>query len=521
MFRHVYGHAGTPVQQSMTIQDEYYSRESMSSTMLGIVVDVMPADSQNNESAQRSQASRGFMPQCSVLVISGSSSSSIFLDKVYILPDSLTGVNDYCEHLPRGSTRSLSGSSYNSSLVGINPLDLDGEWCIVSFLGGHLDQPFILKWWPHPRNTFDPLTSGNGNPDSSGTPHALNQTGRYFKRINGVEHVITKDGDVYLSTHFAGSTVAPEVTPKYGRAGMHTPPFVGGNIKVTIKPSQQLELNFNEYADGLGVDRYDDSLPQTNPKTSDYNTATTTGNTSLRATQDTVSVYTPSSLSLVSSGSAKMSATDELTIFSGGSLTTASGGSTTTVVDGDTIQLTKGGQDIQALQKLSIVAGYPSSTADALAPLNMVSTGAMTIRSGIITDPGNPPVTPAQPANINVQATGNMHVVVGNAQDGNIPPADLNLEATGKAIIEVLDMLNLQGSEVNLGTTASLPTDNAVLLKQFQNDASFTTAYATLAPIPAAVTPTDAVALVNAVNAAFKALVSALKNTATTVTKAT
>jgi hypothetical protein len=82
-------------------------------------------------------------------------------------------------------------------------------------------------------------------------------------------------------------------------------------------------------------------------------------------------------------------------------------------------------------------------------------------------------------------------------------------------------MLNLQGSEVNLGTTASLPTDNAVLLKQFQNDASFTTAYATLAPIPAAVTPTDAVALVNAVNAAFKALVSALKNTATTVTKAT
>lgn len=523
MFRNIYGDYGTPIQQAMTVQPEYYSRMRMDTMMLGIVIDVMPADATDNESAQRSDVSRGFMPQCSVLVVSGGTGMSMFLDKVYILPDSLTGTNDYCEHLPRGSKRSLSnnGDPYNSSLLGINPMDLDGEWCIVGFLGGNVDQPFILKWWPHPRNSFDPLTSGNGNPDGTGTPKSLNQLGRMFKRTNGVEHVITRNGDVYLSTYFAGSEIAPELPHRFGRYGRHLRPNEGGSVKVNIKPSQQLEINFNEYEDGLGIDRYDESLPQQNPKEVGYSTLTASNNTRVTADQISLSVYTPKSIDLMSDDTTRLSSSQDLVVYSGNTMSTSVAGNSTTIVDGTNTNLSKKKVIHQSLEQVDIVAGYPSSTADALGPLNMISTGSMTIRSGIITDPGNPPVTPAQPANMNVQATGNMHVVVGNAQDGNIPPADLNLEATGKTIIEVLDMLNLQGSEVNLGTTASLPADNAVLLKQFQNDTAFTAAYNTLAPIPAAVTPTDAVALVNAVNAAFKALVSALKNTATTVTKAT
>lgn len=521
-FRHIIGHAGTPVQQSMTRDTEQYANKRTNSLMLGIVLDVYASDDPTNESAQRSSDNRGFMHQCSVLILNDGNGVSYILERVYIPPTGVSGLNDYQEHLPRGTTRTLSGNTYNRSLIGIDPTDLDGEWCVVGYLGSNIDHPIIMNWWPHPKNTYDPLTTGQGNPDASGTPMALNQKGRMFKRINGVEQVITRDGDVYFSTKFAGGATAPENPPNYGRYGRHNNPEVGGSIKVSVKTSQQLEIDFNSYADGVLIDTYDDSLPQTNPRGDNFSTYTPIESTNIRANQTSTHITSPELITFHGGQEAKLTTDGVLTLFSAGDSVHSVGGNDTKGVNGSSTCVTVQKTTHQGLTGLDLVAGFPSSTADPVAPMNVLSTGELTIRSGILIDPARPPSTPAVPADMNVQSTGNMGILVGNEDDGNIPPANLSVKATGEAVFDITDMLNLNGSEVNLGSTTTLDASKyAILLKAFSTDGAFAAQYAALQAVPQpAASPTQAVALVNALNLAFQALVDALKNTATTVTKA-
>lgn len=120
--------------------------------------------------------------------------------------------------------------------------------CVVSFIGGKLSQPFIVSWWPHPFNRTDPATSStNGN--------SLAQGRRYFKRYRGVKHVITDNGNVYLDTNEANSTIVPGSTPS--RKNNDT----GGDIHVDVKPTRELEINFNNIVDNTD----EPSLPQANP----------------------------------------------------------------------------------------------------------------------------------------------------------------------------------------------------------------------------------------------------------------
>lgn len=260
---------GEPVQQSMTINRRDVVMLNTYKLMLGVVLEVTPSDSSKNRSSFQTEDRRGYLHTATVLVIEDGSGTYMTLENVIITPDTVSGLDDYYERLPRGCSSQITGANFNSQINHIDPYSLDGDWCVVGFLGGNMDQPFILRWWPHAKNTFDPATSGQRNPNSQAKQQYLDQAGRVFQRVNGVEFVVTRQGDIYLSTHFANSRLkfGEELAQEEGRFPRTLDEETGGSIKAWLKTSQSLEFDWNPPVDGLGVlDIRDPQIPQTNPR---------------------------------------------------------------------------------------------------------------------------------------------------------------------------------------------------------------------------------------------------------------
>lgn len=287
----------TVIQQSTTFDARDYADLNVSRLMLGIVLDVTPADRDGNRSAQQSTERRGFVHECSVLVIDDAQPTYLVLEHVLITPDSPMGIDNCEENLPRATTGLVSGGDYNPDLTGIDPHDLDGDRCVVGFLGRKLDSPFVLRWWPHSRNSLDVGTSGGGIDGNT-----LQQLGRYFRRINGVETVITSEGNIVVSTTLANSSMTPSEAPQRGRIARQTNPDVGGSVRVNIKPTQTMELTWNEQEEGIGImDTAEEELPQTNPFQKSPQPSNERPNTYIYIDIDQVDIYVPAT-ALVSAG---------------------------------------------------------------------------------------------------------------------------------------------------------------------------------------------------------------------------
>lgn len=260
-YRPTTGVDGTNIQQALTVAPGDSVDQSVDRLMLGVVLEVFAPDEDKTRSAQQRDDRRGYVPECTVLIMDDGNSAYLVLENVLITPDAPSGLDDYCERLPRGSSALVSGADLDSTLKQTDPYDLDGDWCVVGFIGGRLEAPFILRWWPNSNNSFDPATSGHGQDDLT-----LVQKRRYFRRTNGVETVITSKGDIIVSTTFANSTVQMGTDPSLGRFARAVDEEVGGSIRVNIKPSQTLEVTFNPQEEGIGiVDSLEPELPQTNP----------------------------------------------------------------------------------------------------------------------------------------------------------------------------------------------------------------------------------------------------------------
>lgn len=309
------------IQQSMTVlEKDYGAALDSTKTYLCVVLDVQMADALGNRVADQYGDRRGFLHTCTVRVIEdGSGGGSGDIPNVVITPDRRTGVLDYYEDLPRPTTSSVFGDQLDGEHHGVDPYSLDGDWCIVGFLGGHIDSPYIQRWWPHARNVFDPATSGEGSPDFAGNGQSLEQSHRHFSRVNGVETVITSSGHVYVSTALGGSTLAagePSNNGRFARKEIED----GGSVRVQVKSSQSLELDFNPPEDGIGMDHVqDESLPQTNPPTEHPFTVTHNGVTPLAHTyhrMDSASIYTevPSALEVVNHGITTYTAEDSISV---------------------------------------------------------------------------------------------------------------------------------------------------------------------------------------------------------------
>jgi len=236
------------------------------SFMLGIIISVQPSDDKDNMVAKSDQHNRGSHHECTVLAGPDLYFPDIPFQHVIIPPMKHSGMDNYEEDLPRGCTQLIDGSSWNPNLVGIDYGKLDGEWCILGFLNGSQQFPFIVAWWPHPSNTLDVATTGNAyNKKSLVQVDPINNKFRSIRVINGVTVLVNGDGSVYLDTTQGGRKTLikngkQEIT-KFGK---------GGHIQVDIKRSSQLEFNFNVKAEmgprlGAGSTKalpvFDPSLP--------------------------------------------------------------------------------------------------------------------------------------------------------------------------------------------------------------------------------------------------------------------
>lgn len=314
-----------PVQQGLTVDPSDYTEVyHRFRPVLGVVLSVFYADDPDNRYSVGQSDNRTSVAMCRVLVVYSGSSSMQIIDNVVITPDAPAGMDNYSEFLPTPTTALIDGTPYNEQMFDIDPNLLNGDRCIIGWMAGSQDRPFVLRWWPHPANASDPATSGKGNRVNGNTGTTLSQNGRLYRRTNGVEHVVTKKGDVYFSTHYANSTPSPQDGVKDGRVA-RVRLQDGGSVKAWIKTSESFEMDWNAPVDGLGIqDQPDASLPQTNPRTGGFGTPSK-ASTWLRATSDAFSLQTPSSidlrtgsqLNMTSSGSVSMTATDDVSVVAG------------------------------------------------------------------------------------------------------------------------------------------------------------------------------------------------------------
>lgn len=305
---------GTPLQQSMIVDPATYADQRLYFPMVGVVLEVHPADSSDNRSAWQRVDHRGHQHEATVLILNDSMGGALMLPNVVILPPGPSGVSNYSEALPRPCRAFMSGGEADLNLQNVDPYDLDGDWCVVAFVGGNIDQPFIFSWWPHPRNTLDPATDGMGNPDSEGEGTTLIQAGRYFSRINGVEYTVTRKGDIYLSTRLASSSITPGEDPKLGRIA-RAESDTGGSVAINVKPGQILEVNFNPEVDGLGVyGSYEDDLPQTNPRETSQAPQRDNDKTIFHLDEEGVVATVPTEIRLESQDSCSISGSNSVTI---------------------------------------------------------------------------------------------------------------------------------------------------------------------------------------------------------------
>jgi hypothetical protein len=181
-----------------------------------------------------------------------------------------------------------------------------------------------------------------------------------------VEYVITQRGDIYLSTYRSNSVLSfgDDLSPEEGRWRRTLNDDDGGSVKAWIKPSQVLELDWNEPQDGIGLeDLQDDNLPQTNP--GGRNTASgDKDNTFVKVTKERVLLQTSEQIKLRSKKRILLTSDEETTLTVGGDLTldvssdmtTTVDGTSSTTVTGDTSISTDGNLDITSQRIANLIA---------------------------------------------------------------------------------------------------------------------------------------------------------------------
>ncbi len=318
-YRNVRGYAGEPIQQSMVTSPVDHDHRYEFRMKLGVILSVYQADSIYNKSAQENPGFRGYRHECTVQIIEDGSNNYIKLENVVIPPRVPSGMDNYEELLPRGSTLSTDPTSmFDPNLQFMDPFNLDGDFCVVGFIGGERSYPFILSWWPHPRNFVDPQTKGPSSANVNSQGFILDQSNRYFRRINGVELNVTKNGDIYLDTNYAGTQPVFGTPPQKGRL-VRPPITTGGSFRGIFKPTSSFEMDWNIPQDGEGLaSSPDPQLIQSNPATTPTgNTFTPTQKTStfVKADASNLSITVPVEFKVTSKSLIEMEASSKLQLI--------------------------------------------------------------------------------------------------------------------------------------------------------------------------------------------------------------
>lgn len=217
-------------QSSLTTNPNDYIHERMMVPLLGIVLSVNASDSEQN--ITRTTVHKGYLHQADVFIVNDGADRHFMLPGVVIPSKGASGIDNYHEELPSPCTQLLNGNPFEGVFADVSVDQLDGDWCVVQFIGGSINQPYMSSWWPHRGNRSDPATFGEGL--------FLPQGLRFFKRYAGAKMTITSDGSLYIDTNESGSSIQGSAT---GPARKNSER--GGDIQIDVKQSKKFEINFN------------------------------------------------------------------------------------------------------------------------------------------------------------------------------------------------------------------------------------------------------------------------------------
>lgn len=225
---------GTVTQSSHSWDHEDYADHSLNYPVVGIVLSVYPSDHPENRSSIEKDDQRGSQMEADVYIINdGQEGGHIVIPNVVIQPQGPSGIDDFSDAYPRPTTQLTDGGKYDPSLSELDPDKLDGDRCLVQFIGGDFNQPVMTGWMPHPENRKDPSTGAY----AEGT---LRQGRTLRRRYRGLLATITDEGSLFINTNESGSIV------KGSEAGVvRELTDLGGDIQVDMKNNRQLEINFN------------------------------------------------------------------------------------------------------------------------------------------------------------------------------------------------------------------------------------------------------------------------------------
>ncbi len=258
------GRDGTIIQSISDINANDYVYERMFAPVVGIVLNVRPADDPINRSAVDKHDQRGTHLEAQVLVVNDGLDSPWIIPNAIILPSGVSGFDNYHEEVPRAASQLVDGTKFDLNMADVDYDKIDGDWCVVQFIGGIIEQAIITHWFPHPGNKTDPATgslAGETDPvTGSLIGRTLLQGPRIFKRYNGIKYTITNKGNIFLDTNEGGSVVI-------GSDGkpIRVLSEEGGNMQVDMRKEASLEVNFNPPKPQPIAEP---SLPQPNTKNS-------------------------------------------------------------------------------------------------------------------------------------------------------------------------------------------------------------------------------------------------------------
>lgn len=266
---------GSIIKSSDDWTESDYADYSINYPVLGVVLEVYASDHHKNKSSRDSALLRGYYWEADVLVVNDGTEGQTVLPHVVIAASGPSGIDNFSQDLPRPSSFLVDGSVYKGSLSGVDPDKLDGDRCLVQFIGGKYNQPVMTSWMPHPYNRQDPSTGGFA-------PTALSQGRPHLHRRNGTTLSVSNEGSIFIDTNGADSKVVgkPEGYIRESRVG-------GGDVQVDIKGGKRFEVNFNP---PVQADN-EPSLLQMNPPPSEISASErSTEKTSLYLDQDYISL---------------------------------------------------------------------------------------------------------------------------------------------------------------------------------------------------------------------------------------
>lgn len=236
---------GSVVQSSQRQYEEHAAVGQFQFPKIGIILTVQPSDADGNMVGAFNPNRRGNRHECTVLAVSDLGIPDDLIHNVVVPPQRPSGIDNFEDDLPRGCSTLIDGTSYNTDFSDVDFGLLDGEWCVVNFIGGRKENAYISNWWPHPINDIDPATSGASTEDG---PSNLVQADikknrmRRFLRKNGVEFLLNRQGSLMLDTNEAGRSVTIDDNGKRSVSKVDK----GGHLQVDVKQKAQMEFNWNE-----------------------------------------------------------------------------------------------------------------------------------------------------------------------------------------------------------------------------------------------------------------------------------